>query len=168
MKYRKSLNSDVDRIMDIMHQAQEYLKSNNVDQWQDGYPQPDIILNDIKNKESYVAEVDGIVAGTLVISFRGEETYDKIYEGEWLSDEDYCVVHRVAMDKNYRGKGLASDMLKYAEKLSKEKNIKSIKIDTHLDNKVMRGLISKNGYKYCGIIYLNNGDKRVGYEKILE
>ena len=72
------------------------------------------------------------------------------------------------MDINYRGKGLASDMLKYAEQLCKEKNIKSIKIDTHLDNKVMRGLISKNGYKYCGIIYLNNGDKRVGYEKILE
>ena len=168
MKYRKALKNDIDRIMDIMHQAQEYLKSKDVDQWQDGYPQPEIILNDIDNEESYVAEIDGEVAGTLVISFRGEETYDKIYEGEWLRDEAYCVVHRVAMDRKYRGKGLASGMLKYAETLCKEKNIKSIKIDTHLDNKVMRGLISKNGYKYCGIIYLNNGDKRVGYEKILE
>ena len=168
MEFRKTLKIDIDRIMDIMHQAQEYLKSRGVDQWQDGYPQPEIILNDIENEESYVAEMDGRVAGTLVISFRGEETYDEIYEGEWLSNDDYCVVHRVAMDINYRGKGLASDMLKYAEQLCKEKNIKSIKIDTHLDNKVMRGLISKNGYKYCGIIYLNNGDKRVGYEKILE
>ncbi|TQQ83133.1 GNAT family N-acetyltransferase [Peptacetobacter hominis] len=96
-----------------------------------------------------------------------ESTYDKIYDGEWLSDYPYTVVHRVAVSEGNKGKGISHEIMRFAEKISKERNIKSMKIDTHEDNKVMRSMLEKNGYTYCGIIYLESGDTRVAYEKLI-
>jgi hypothetical protein len=31
----------------------------------------------------------------------------------------------------------------------------------------MRRMLEKNGFVYCGIIYLESGDERVAYEKIV-
>jgi len=47
------------------------------------------------------------------------------------------------------------------------KNIHSIKIDTHKKNESMKKMLSNNGFKYCGIIYLENGSERIAYEKII-
>jgi RimJ/RimL family protein N-acetyltransferase len=42
-----------------------------------------------------------------------------------------------------------------------------MRCDTHKDNKIMQHTLEKNGYKYCGVIYLDNGDARVAYEKLI-
>jgi hypothetical protein len=42
----------------------------------------------------------------------------------------------------------------------------NIRIDTHRDNKIMRHLVEKHGFAYCGIIYLDNGDERLAYQLI--
>lgn len=39
-----------------------------------------------------------------------------------------------------------------------------VRIDTHRDNKTMQHVILKNGFEYCGIIYLKNGEQRLAYE----
>ena len=45
------------------------------------------------------------------------------------------------------------------------KGIKNIKIDTHEDNLIMQKLLEKNSFKYCGVIYLLDGSKRIAFEK---
>lgn len=45
--------------------------------------------------------------------------------------------------------------------------IDSIRIDTHRDNKPMQHLLNKNGFRYCGIIYLEDGDERLAYQRCL-
>ena len=37
-------------------------------------------------------------------------------------------------------------------------------IDTHRDNVIMRHVIDRYGFTYCGIIYLLNGDERLAYQ----
>ena len=54
------------------------------------------------------------------------------------------------------------------KELAKEKGVTSIKIDTHEDNEAMRRSLIKNGFDYCGIIYLTDGNPRVAYEKLLD
>lgn len=164
---RLSEEKDIDDIMAAVKYAQEYFKNAGIDQWQDGYPNRESIASDIQRGESYIFESDGKMIATAAISFRGESTYDKIYDGEWLSDYPYTVVHRVAVSEGNKGKGISHEIMKFAEKISKERNIKSMKIDTHEDNKVMRSMLEKNGYTYCGIIYLESGDTRVAYEKLI-
>ena len=168
MIFRNSEKKDVKKIMTIINEAKEYFKNNGIDQWQDGYPNEEVILNDIKNNESYVLcnENEEVVA-TCVISFRGEKNYNIIENGAWKSNFQYAVIHRVAIENKLKGKGFSSILIKEAEKICVNKNIKSIRIDTQRDNKSMQKLIFKNNFEYCGIIYIEDGSERFAYEKIL-
>ena len=51
MEFRKSVKSDIPKIMNIIKQAQAYFKNQNIDQWQNGYPNEKVINNDIENDE---------------------------------------------------------------------------------------------------------------------
>lgn len=168
MTFRKSVLNDVKDIINIISQAQKYFKNNNIDQWQNGYPNNESIETDISYGESYVlCDKDKKIAGTCALSFRGEKNYLVIENGNWKKDIPYAVIHRIAVEESVKGKGIASIIMKEAEKICLEKGIKSIRIDTHRDNKSMQKLILKNGFEYCGIIYLPDGAERLAYEKLL-
>ena len=167
MEFRKSNKSDVSQIMNIIKQAQAYFKKQNIDQWQNNYPNEEVINKDIENEDSYVMINDNNIVATTVISFDKEKTYDEIYEGKWLTNDDYAVIHRIAVDNTYKGRGLSHKIIKYTEELCLKKGVHSIKVDTHEDNIPMQSLLKKNDFKYCGIIYLEDGGKRIAFEKAL-
>ena len=168
MILRASTLKDVPTIMKIIGDAQRYLAELNIDQWQDGYPTQEQIMLDIENNESYVVLHESKIIGTTVFTFREESTYNEI-EGEWLTKKDavYGVIHRLAVDDDYRKMGLAKFVFDECEKRVKDKNIESLRIDTHKDNKGMQHMLKKRGYDYCGIIILESGDERLAFEKVI-
>lgn len=168
MKIRMSIRKDAKRIMEIIGQAQEYFKSMNIDQWQKGYPNLELIYDDIKKDCSYVLEDETRILATAAISFDGEPTYQKIYEGAWLSDYDYAVIHRIAVDNTIKSKGMASMMVIKTEDLCRARKIHSVKVDTHRENLAMQNMLLKNDFHYCGIILLSDGEERLAYEKLLD
>ncbi|MFA7674299.1 MAG: GNAT family N-acetyltransferase, partial [Clostridia bacterium] len=91
LKFRKSTFIDIDDIMAIFRQAQLYLKSVGIDQWQNGYPNTDIIRGDVAKDISFVVTNDGETVATAAIFFDTEHTYDRITDGKWLSDDAYCT-----------------------------------------------------------------------------
>ncbi len=165
MKIRQAVNKDIPRIMEIINDAKEFLKSQGIDQWQDGYPNEQVIENDILQNEFYVME-DEEVVGCMALSFRGEDAYDVI-EGQWLSKGKFGVIHRIAVDNKLKGKRLANQFLQFSEKVALELNINSIKIDTHPKNLSMQKWIKNNGFTECGTVYMRDNALRIAYEKIL-
>lgn len=169
MKIRLSTSNDIVEIMLIINDAKQYLASKNIDQWQNGYPNTAQVENDIANGESYVVVNDkNVIMATSMFTLRKEPTY-KIIEGKWHVSEDeiYGVIHRMAIKKEYRKFGLATFLFHEFHQQLKEKNIQSLKIDTHEENLAMQSLIKKLGYVYCGIIYTNYNAKRLAFEKII-
>ena len=163
MKLRKSTLEDVPRIMEVINDAKALLKSLHIDQWQNGYPNAEQIENDIKNDESYVIVNDkNTIMATTMFTLRKEPTYKVVENGNWLIDKNlpYGVIHRLAMSKDFRGKGVAKFIFKELHQKLKNQNIQSLKIDTHEENIGMQSLIKNMGYKYCGIIYTNYNAKR--------
>jgi len=167
MELRLSEIKDIENIIKIINKGKEKLKNENIDQWQGEYPNKDVIMEDIEKGYSYVLELDGEIIGTAAVSLDGEETYNKIYEGKWISEEPYGVVHRFCVNLDLKLERKGSKLFNKIEELLVTKGIKSIKIDTHEENKSMRKTLLNNGFIYCGIIYVNNGEKRVAYEKII-
>lgn len=167
MEFRKTRIEDSEKVLEIIKQAQQSIKDMNFDQWQNGYPNMQSILEDIKDGYGYVLIIDGKIMGTLALSFDGEETYEKIYEGKWLSNYEFAVVHRVAVHNDCKGMGIATKMLADVEKMCRDKGMKSIRIDTHRYNTPMQKTILKSEFTYCGIIYTNEGSERFAYEKII-
>lgn len=152
MKFRKSTKSDITNILEIIFEAQNYFKKHNIDQWQDGYPNFETIDNDINKGYGYVLVKDEIILGTVALSFDKEESYTNIYDGKWLSNENSAVIHRIAISNKLKGNNLASVIIKHIEDICLNKNIHSIKIDTHEDNISMQKLLYKNNFKYCGVV----------------
>jgi len=167
MKFRIAVEADINYIMSIIKQAQVYFKENGINQWQNNYPNFETIENDISNKKGYVLLKDNSIVGTSAVAFDREKTYEAIYKGQWISNNEYAVVHRIAVDSNYKGLGLASVIIKNIEEICLNKGVHSIKIDTHEENVSMQKLLHKNEFQYCGIIYLEDKSKRIAYEKTL-
>ena len=164
MILRKTEIKDIARVMTIINQAKQYFKDHGIDQWQDGYPNEDSILEDIQNEEAYVLDHEGEILGTCMITIQGEPTYDVI-DGKWLSQSDYICVHRIAIDNEHKGSGLASLILNQA--VSLYPHYHSLRMDTHEDNLSMQSFLTKYGFIHCGTITLNSGALRRAYEKII-
>jgi Acetyltransferases len=167
MIFRKTVKTDINDVMNIISQAQAYFKEQGIDQWQNNYPNIETIKNDITNNHSYVLIKESNIVATAAVSFDGEKTYNTIYEGQWVSNNEFAVIHRIAVHSKYKGLGLSSEIIKNVEELCLNKGVYSIKVDTHEENLSMQKLLKKNDFMYCGIIYLEDGNKRIAFEKTL-
>ncbi len=165
MFFRKATANDINNIMKIINDAKAYFKEMNIDQWQDGYPNEDVIKNDIFNSNSYLLEVDGKIVATAMFAIERDKTYDNIYDGKWLTEGKYAVIHRIAVDNNFKGLKLGAEIINNAIKICKAKGIESIKIDTHKDNNSMQKFLLNNGFEYCGVIYLEDKSLRIAFER---
>lgn len=161
---RRATLTDLPAIMRIIAEAQAFLKNLNVNQWQNGYPSEDIIRQDIEKNNGYILTVAEEIAAFATVVFSEEPTYSVIYDGEWLNDNEYAVIHRLAVSGKHKGKGVGSHLFREIEKMTLARQISDIRIDTHEDNLPMQQLIRKSGYNYCGVIYLADGSKRIAFQ----
>ena len=170
MKLVKATIKEVPVIMRMIADAQHYLAELNIDQWQDGYPNEIQIKLDIKNSDSYlILNDEGVAIGTTVFTFKSEPTYQNI-NGGWITNNNaiYGVIHRLAVADAYRKRGLAKFVFDTCEELVQQHaSATSLRIDTHRQNLGMQGLLKKRDYTYCGVIFLDSGDDRLAFEKVL-
>lgn len=159
MEIRKTETGDVETVVGIYEKAREFMRrSGNPNQWRPDYPSKESLLQDIKNDGSYVCLHEGRIVATFFFVIGEEPTYKVIKEGEWLNDQPYGVIHRVATDGTV--KGVMHQVLDFCFG-----KIPNIRIDTHRDNKVMQNSLLRYGFEYCGIINLANGSERVAFQR---
>lgn len=161
MIIRKSTYDDIDRMLEIYDQAREFMRaSGNPGQWVDGYPKKSMLLDDIEKGNSYVCIKDGEIVCTFYFEIGDEPTYKEIFDGGWLNDKPYGVVHRIASARGTKGAGAFCLDWCYDQ-------IGNVRIDTHKNNIPMQNLLIKKGYKTCGIIYVSDGTERIAYQKTI-
>ncbi len=159
MEIRKAKNQDLNTIINIYDKAREFMKqSGNGGQWKNGYPTKELLEQDIKEGTCYICEEGKQILGVFCFFVGEEPTYQKIYEGEWLNNKPYGVIHRIAVGEHH--KGVASFCIQWG--LKQHPNMK---IDTHKNNIPMQKTILKNGFTYCGIIHKEDGTTRLAYQK---
>lgn len=143
--------------MALYAHARRFMAANgNPGQWGEVYPSDELIRGDITEGCSYVAEDDDGIQAVFVFKPGSDPTYSYI-EGHWHYDEPYSVIHRVA---SYGGRGAASECIQWCAK-----RCAHLRIDTHRDNLPMQRVVAKNGFDYCGIIYVADGSERLAYDR---
>ena len=170
IEIRKTSPCDIDSLMPIFNEARATIAALGIDQWQNGYPNQEVIGADLKKAQSYCVLSDGEIVGTFALIDDGEPTYDNIFDGEWLTGnckEHYFAIHRVAISVKSRGMGISTAIIDYCADKARQAQKASLRIDTHRGNIVMRKMLEKHGFFHCGTIYLEKGDERVAYEKII-
>lgn len=158
---RKSTLAELPTILSLRDQAREIMRSyGNTFQWPDGYPRDDMFKKDIELGGSHVMlNAAGEIVGTFALLPSPEVTYNKIYDGQWLNDDPYHVIHRIASTPSSHG--ILDAVLDYCES-----RVSNIRIDTHEANIIMRKGLERHGYHFCGTIYLLDGNPRMAFQKI--
>lgn len=170
---RKAEFKDILGIVSVIDDAKELFRLNHSTQWQDtdGYPNANTFIKDLEQNEVLVCTDGDKIIGVLVVSFQEEECYKDIVQGQWLNNNRYAVIHRLAVKKEYYHQGVAKKLLDKAEYVILEKGIYDIKVDTHEQNTAMQHLLESYDYIYVGVIYLLRPDvlekKRLAYHKII-
>ncbi|MDR6515565.1 GNAT family N-acetyltransferase [Chryseobacterium camelliae] len=162
---RKAQQEDKDIIWSILQQAIARRKKDGSSQWQQGYPNEGTVETDIANGFGYVMTVDGVIAVYTALILNDEPAYSTI-DGAWLSEGEFVVVHRVAVDERFAGQGMAKKLFDHIEDFTRSHGIQSIKVDTNFDNLAMLKILESKGYSYCGEVSLAGGIRKA-YEKLI-
>ena len=152
---------DLPVILSLRDQAREIMRGyGNVYQWPDGYPPEDRFRHDIEVGGSYViSDEGGAIVATFALLPGPDPTYHVIYDGQWLDEEPYHVIHRIASTPDSHG--IFTTLMDYCESVAP-----NIRIDTHEANVIMRQGLEKRGYRYCGTIIIADGTERMAFQKI--
>ena len=156
---RLAETKDLDAIARVYDAARAYMAaSGNPHQWGDsGYPHRELLEKDIEKRRLYVIEENGAVHAVFAFMLGDDPTYCYIEDGQWPNQKPYGTIHRIASDGQI--KGMFTKAFSFCRS-----QIDEIRIDTHRDNKTMQHVVTKHGFKRCGIIYLENGDPRIAYQ----
>lgn len=160
MEIRKTKLEELDKVMEIYARARTFMaEHNNPNQWKNNKPTKEQIESDILAQKHFVCVENGEIAAVFYFANEVDPTYVNIYEGTWLNEEEYSVVHRIASAGTVKGAG--SFCMNWAAS-----QCENLKIDTHKDNYVMQNMLKKCGFTHCGTIYLEDGEPRLGFHKI--
>lgn len=160
LSIRPAAGGDMPELLRIYAHAREFQKqTGNPNQWKNGYPRQELLEADIEAGNLYVCLAEEKIVGVFAFILGEDATYRKIWDGEWLSDEPYGTIHRIAADGSVRG--IAAYCFAWAYKQSGG----NLRIDTHEDNTVMQHIVTKNGFIYCGKILTDDGTERLAYQK---
>ncbi len=148
---RKAKKDDVVECRKLADFANELMLSRNNPQWSCGYPEIEILYNDVKLQQLYVVHDKDELVGMIAI----QEIKDDIYEKyNFWSEGEYISVHRIVSKRSNLGKYL----IQMAIDMAKEKGV-NVRIDTHVKNIHMQKLIESLGFVLVGETEQNYIDK---------
>lgn len=159
MEIRKTKIEELDAVMEIYAYARQFMADHgNPNQWKKTNPPRERVELDILEGKSHVCVDKDEILGVFYFAKEVDPTYVTIYEGQWQNEREYAVVHRIASAGKAKGVGTFCMNWAYEQ-------FPNVKIDTHRDNIVMQNMLKKNGFSYCGIIHLANGEERLAFQK---
>lgn len=133
------------RVIPAMHESGNF-------QWDDHYPNATVFGQDIDRKQLWIALIDDDIAGVAALTEDQEPEYAQV--GFDLTQRA-IVTHRLAVDPQFRGQGVAVSLLRQAEQLALDRGIRYLRIDTNSENQITQRLFPKLGYRYAGDITLS-------------
>ncbi|MDY6371638.1 MAG: HD domain-containing protein [Bacteroidales bacterium] len=168
---RKATEQDIDLILKMFDHSRTVMRQDgNHAQWV-GYPTRADVAEDVRRGVAYVIEnlklkienyqfpnPDNPYIGTFALVPGEEPTYGYIDHGRWIDERTpYCTLHRVAAMPGTSG--VAEAVFRYIKDACTH-----LRVDTHALNRPMRHILEKEGFVYCGIIYMPDGGPRDAYE----
>jgi GNAT superfamily N-acetyltransferase len=147
MNIRPATLADVAPIMQVINQVVPTMRAAWNYQWDNTYPNPAVFEEDIKLNQLWVADMDGDIGGVAAIT---TDQYEGYADAGLDITETAIVVHRLAVNPKYQGKGIAAALMQKAEDEAIRTGINLLRIDTNTHNQATQKLFPKLGYVFAG------------------
>ncbi len=158
---RPAETADRDAILALYENARHFMHTHgNPTQWINGYPSWDLLSEDIARGELYVMEDGTGIYGVFLLTCAEEPAYAFIH-GRWRTARPYATIHRIC------GNGVRRGVFAEAAAFAAARCAR-IRVDTHENNLPMQRAVLRAGFRFAGVIRLQNGDPRLAYERSAE
>jgi GNAT superfamily N-acetyltransferase len=163
---RKALMDDMDSILRIVRDVIIEMQVVDNDQWTEAYPVYEDFYRDITAEELFVdTDNEGFIKSFVCLNTTQPSEYAAV---SWVLDQKALIIHRMAVNPQFRGQGLAHKLLIYAEKRASDLALNYIRSDTCSCNPGMNSLFIKLKYKPAGqICFSDSVNTFICYEKSL-
>ena len=137
--------------MAIIRRVVPAMRASGNLQWDDSYPNPEVFGRDMTLAQLWVTEDEGRITGVAAITTDQEPEYAEV---GWNLTELAVVVHRLAVDPDFQGSGVATALMRQAEAVALERGIRVLRLDTNAQNEATQKLFPKLGYAFAGEVGL--------------
>lgn len=146
---------NLQEIFDIFIAAIEEMNKHNINQWDELYPDKDIIQDDIRRKQLYIGRSDSKIVCVYVLNNDCDEQY---INGDWkYFDATYSVIHRICVNPEFQNQGIGALTLNYIEEKLKSEGVEAIRLDVFSLNPFALKMYYKQGYIKAGEVYWRKG-----------
>jgi GNAT superfamily N-acetyltransferase len=140
VRIRRARPDEIEVVLAVLADAAAWLRARGVKQWPDQFP-TDWVTPAIEAGETWLAELDGRIAGTLVVQWD-----DPLFWAGYPSDAGY--LHRLAVCRH--GGGLGARLLLWAEHHEAGEGKTYLRLDCVASNESLRAYYERAGYDHVG------------------
>jgi len=147
---------ELDEAAALFLSATAELDRKGIPQWDEIYPNKDILREDITLHQMYLGRISGSLACAFVLNTECDEQYAN---GNWSTpDARYCVVHRLCVNPEFQNMGIGRLTMEYIESLALSKGFSEIRLDTFSRNPFSVRLYERLGYRQVGTANWRKGE----------
>lgn len=148
IKYRMAQLEDLEEIFSMVKSAIKVMIEQDIYQWDEFYPDEEILKKDIDKKQLYAGVIDNQIAVVFVLN---QHCFDDYKNGKWkYKDEPHYVIHRLCVNPAFQGKGVAKSTLFHIEQELLAAGIRVIRLDVFAQNPYAIRLYDKQGFSRVG------------------
>lgn len=137
--------------MDLISKCVQVMQAGGSDQWDESYPNHEVLMGDMDAGTLFVCIDNGAIAGILVLDENQAEQYEAV---EWTQQTgQHLMMHRLAVHPEIQGKGIARQLIAFAEELARSSGYSSIRLDTYAKNERALKIYPSLGYVQRGEIH---------------
>ena len=138
----------------VIEASRAALDRAGISQWDDTYPSRAVVESDIAKGTLYVLEEAGVTACITLDSIQ-DPAYARV---AWTIPEPVLVVHRLCVDPTAQGRGLARELMTFAEAFAREHGYRGIRLDAFSGNPRALNLYRHRGYSDVGEVFFPRRD----------
>lgn len=152
MKNQLAEERHLEEICSLMKSCAVDMTARGIQQWDESYPNIELVLKDIQNQNLYIFTDAEAVVGCIVMDEQQSPQYAQV---KWqLNEEPILIIHRMAVSPEMQGKGMGKKLVSFAEEFGRMNGYRAIRLDAFKGNKNLQNFYVRLGYEAVGEIPL--------------
>lgn len=148
LNFRKGKEKDLDEVAALFQRAILYMTRQGIPQWDEVYPDREILRQDIEKQQLYVGVWEDRIVSVYVLNREYEPEYNT---GDWTyRGEEYRVIHRLCVDPCVQNQGIGRNTMEHIEEELTQQGLKSIRLDAFTRNPYALRMYERLGYQTVG------------------
>ena len=153
----------MDDAISLMREVAAWGREQGFRVWPDEWLTPEELVTEEAQPENFcIGTVDGQTVCAFILQRKDSEYWANAPEGESV------YLHKLCVRRQYAHRGMTEIVINAIKAECKKNGIKYIRLDTDLDEKVVRKIYLRAGFKIVDIIDYDNGRSMALYEMEIE